>query len=254
MQTENIIRFSPEDANLNSFSQRFPEMNTIWNVEFFPGKNIDLYFKNQVSPDLSQVFQLLDDGQPIAIDFEWEPDRKKGDAHPIALIQLCSSKICVVLRLEPHEDSPCLREFLSTHSFFGKGCGNDRRKIALTFGKDFHINLEDISHTQLKKYKLSNSFNEMIKLFAGQPAAEFKNKKISISHWSQPINLQQLLYAGFDAVGLYECYSNFPGVRQKRNLPPFEEGRYPVIKKRKERKRKILKEKHPKENAMSSNS
>ena len=218
------IKFDSTNSRPNAFAKTQAAIDSSWNVEFFRGKLVPIHYLSQISEGLREKLEDLDDGKPIAIDFEWQPDTR-FEKHPISLIQLCSSKSCLVIRLQPREDSEILRQFLSTHQFFGKGCGNDRIKIKLTFGDDFQLNLEDVERTQLMNYQLTANFNNMITSFAGTPTAEFKSKRISRSNWAKQINVTQLLYAAFDVVGLYECYENFPGVREKRNLPPFEEGR-----------------------------
>lgn len=90
----------------------------------------------------------LVDGDPISADFERQPYTKKGMRNQISIFQFCGSRgFLVVLNSKSvtsngpfftsHKqfESPCpgglsvMKKFLSSNHFFGKGTGNDRRKL-----------------------------------------------------------------------------------------------------------------------------
>ncbi|WIA21862.1 hypothetical protein OEZ85_004238 [Tetradesmus obliquus] len=75
----------------------------------------------------------------IAIDLEWRPQFERGENHPVAMMQLASSSVAVLIRTcrMRYRLPPELKEFLADASVMLLGCGwasNDERKMRHTFG------------------------------------------------------------------------------------------------------------------------
>ena len=187
-------------------------------VEFYTGKPVTVTLVNiENTAQLQQSLANIVDGyHPISIDFEWRPDRSRYMSNPISLFQLGSSKgVLIILNSQNvinkgydqitseklNEICPnlsILKEFLSSHSFYGKGMSQDRIKLRELFGKSF--NFEDIQETRIKKHKLTPSFANLVAQLAGKPDAQFKDKRVTISNWNKrPLSAKQILYAAFDA-------------------------------------------------------
>ena len=76
--------------------------------------------------------------------------------------------------------------------------GIDRKKLIQLFNSCF--NFEDIERTRITSKKISSKFDLLVRNLVGEPAAQFKNKRISLSCWSNwPLTAEQILYAAFDA-------------------------------------------------------
>ena len=197
-------------------------------VEFFPNKWYHVILISTETPNFMNYLNenVEDKNDPIALDLEWEDE--------ICLFQFCfkNTKNVIIIR---HPDGPGnadLLSFLKTHYFYAKGTHSDLKQLKRKFNItnvynivnnevvndeipedqfDECILVEDIERTRLIPYDNSVKFMDMVKKFAGEPTAEFKNVQISISNWSYTdLTKRQILYAAFDVVALVECYANYP--------------------------------------------
>lgn len=189
-------------------------------VEFYTNKPVPVTFVSiEDTSHLTQLLNDLIDGNPMSIDFEWSPDYSRYSNNPISLFQICSSKGVVVILnstqviiVNDDYTSPrdfankcpnlsILKDFISSHSFYGKGMANDRKKLNSLFGTTFSI--EDIETTKLKRHGLPLGFSRLINQLVGEPSAEFKDKYVSLSDWNaRPLTVRQSLYAAFDAYAI----------------------------------------------------
>ncbi|KAH0785486.1 3'-5' exonuclease family protein [Histomonas meleagridis] len=185
-------------------------------IEFFPNDIYDVTLISTETPNLTEYLNKIIDGNPMAIDLEWETE--------LCLFQFCSSKGVLIIR---HPDGPGnedLCNFIKNNKFYGKGMWNDFIHLKQKFNFDFHSlqNIEDIAKTRLVPYHYSENFREMTIQFAGKPTDEFKNPDITKSDWSVPsLSVTQVIYAAFDVVALFKSYPNFP--------PPKEYVRAPKV-------------------------
>ena len=229
------------------FGKEFPSLddyeNIPWKegdsklVNFFEDKQVLVKLVSIENSNLDENLNFLIDGSGIAVDCEWKPDDSKSN-NPIALFQFCSSKgVLLVHNTKPSKNEVMLN-FLNNNSFFAKGMSCDRKKLKSMFDTPFEI--EDIQETWLKPYKVSINFEQMVETLVGAPAAQFKDKHISRSDWSQtPLSVKQVLYASFDAYGLYLSYQKLkeqfkePGVLKPKEKKKSKKNRADKKKQRK---------------------
>lgn len=189
-------------------------------VEFYTNKPVPVTFVSiEDTSHLTQLLNDLIDGHPMSIDFEWSPDYSRYSNNPISLFQICSSKGVVVIlnsarviMINDNYTSPrdfankcpnlsILKDFISSHSFYGKGMANDRKKLNSLFGTTFSI--EDIETTKLKRHNLPLGFAKLISQLVGEASAEFKDKYVSLSDWNaRPLTVRQSLYGAFDTYAI----------------------------------------------------
>lgn len=216
-KSADTIRFST-GLSLDSLDSVFWEEGTMKRVEFFIDEPV---WVSLVSIDdtthLTKLLDEIDDGHPMSIDFEWEPDFSRHSQNPISLFQVASSKgVLVVLNsvkvlysnVNRSEEfiSACpnlliMKNFFISHSFYGKGMGIDKKKLRQLFDTTF--NFEDIEKSRVSPHCLPRNFNQLLNNLVGMPAAQFKDKSVTISNWSnRPLTAKQALYAAFDAYAI----------------------------------------------------
>ncbi|OHS99797.1 hypothetical protein TRFO_33659 [Tritrichomonas foetus] len=217
------------DASVNiKFGENLPTLeaydNEEWklmekhHVEFFPNIYYDVILISTETPNfldfltlsLSNTKENEIDQEKISLDLEWENE--------LCLFQFGFSKShsVVIIRHPPGPGNEELFHFMKSHHFYAKGTHNDIKQLRKKFKIDISsfFSIEDIAKTRLVPYGHSENFMEMVRKFAGEPTAEFKDIKITKSNWEQSkLTKRQILYAAFDVVSLCECYPNFP--------PPF---------------------------------
>ncbi|KAH0789007.1 3'-5' exonuclease family protein [Histomonas meleagridis] len=208
------IHFNEGDTTLVEYEEKYWQLRETRKVEFFPGELTTVSLISVEDPDLKTYLNNLAVDPIISLDLEWDEE--------LCLFQFCSSSGVLIIRHPNGPGNQILKEFLSTHKFYAKGAGNDKKQLDMKFGETFTENIEDISVTRLVPYHYSENFMDMTVQFAGVPTAIFKELKITKSHWSQEVlTIRQVLYAAFDVVSLFKCYPNFPApkIKNKPNKP-----------------------------------
>ncbi|OHT02324.1 hypothetical protein TRFO_07142 [Tritrichomonas foetus] len=214
------IGFNQEESiPLEKYKTKAWRMNTDKNVEFFDNEFTNVLLVNYNDENLEKLLNSYIDGNPIALDLEWKCDRGNTN-NPIALYQICTSKGALLIRspkIKPSANElDVLKNFFGSNKFIMKGMMCDRNKLKSMFGNDFQMEVEDVEATRLAAYKESKNFQAMVERYAGIPAAQFKDKKISTSNWqAKTLSALQVLYAAFDVVSLYKCMPNFKPAKGK---------------------------------------
>ncbi|EAY14822.1 3'-5' exonuclease family protein [Trichomonas vaginalis G3] len=176
-------------------------------VEFFENKFTQVRLVRFTDRQLISYLNIIDDGKPIALDLEWNPFTRQNGVN---LFQLCTSRGCLLIHRRSGQKNDEFFEFLKTHQFFMKDISNDYPMLQTTFGKNFPFQVCDVAAQILRPEKKSEKFEKMVVQFSHlKPTGKFKNKKISRSKWDRNLNPRQILYAAFDAVGLYACLEEF---------------------------------------------
>ncbi|GLC38549.1 hypothetical protein PLESTB_001738500 [Pleodorina starrii] len=144
----------------------------------------------------------------IAIDLEWRPETVSGRVSPVALLQLSSARVCVVVRTccmgygLPPDLAAFLKEAQAGHVLLGFGWDSaDEAKMRGTFGlgrADFgkFLDLQEVaSSLGYHGFGLSRLSQQVL----GLPL--HKSKSISRSNWAAPqLTNHQLKYASLDVL------------------------------------------------------
>lgn len=196
------------------------------------------------APSAIRLLRDSMDDPVVAIDLEWKPDRGKGRGNPVALIQLATSKVVVLLRVSKLErctsgavELPAavvdfMREPGVVIVAFGWD-SSDSRKWAHTFGagKDFAVS-DHICDLQVVASHLGYGHVGLARLAqAVLGVALPKPKKVTMSDWSAPcLTIRQAHYAALDALltghifrGLrlwHSIPSDCAGCKAPLGLPP----------------------------------
>ncbi|EFJ51774.1 hypothetical protein VOLCADRAFT_87286 [Volvox carteri f. nagariensis] len=142
----------------------------------------------------------------IAIDLEWRPETVSGRVSPVALLQLSSASVCVVVRTccMGYDLPPALRSFLKdpAHVLLGFGWDSaDELKMQGTFGigrADFRRFL-DLQEVAASLGYHGFGLSRLSQLVLGLPL--HKSKAISRSNWAAPqLTSHQLKYASLDVL------------------------------------------------------
>jgi len=203
----------PSLPDLGNFDWRVGESRI---VEFFPGQNTRVTLYDISDPALPLILSFLDRSPHIAIDFEWFAFSKQPKV--ISVYQIASSQGVFVIRdLNKNAANPFFRDFLSSHSFVGKGNSEDLRHLRFRYGSDFRFSIEDIAETRLKPNNLSLNFQNFVSSFHCDPKANFKEKRVALSDWDRRVlTIEQVCYAAFDAFAIYCAFPNLP---ERRDAP-----------------------------------
>lgn len=133
----------------------------------------------------------------IAIDLEWRPEFAKGRSNPVAMVQLASSRVAVLIRTcrivgtqgLPKELPAALRAFLQDPSVLLLGFGwatGDEGKMQRTFGtgcRDFgrFVDLQAVARSlEYCELGLASLAGRVLRL------AVPKARKVSMSNWEAP--------------------------------------------------------------------
>jgi hypothetical protein len=177
------IRFSSPD--LNCFSSVPWPYDELHFVQFYANAFTAVRYANVNSPFFPNYLIEIDDGGPFAFDLEWKPDTPHHRSN-FSLIQFASSKGVLVVQC-PTDSAPdgTLRDFLTSHQFYGKGISQDRAKLKRRFGETFVVtNFHDIEKFILAVYDLSVNFEAMLCELQLRPVAIVKDRKVTLSDWS----------------------------------------------------------------------
>jgi hypothetical protein len=215
-------RISFDTPDLSPFGALSWPMGALHHVEFYAGEFTPVRLTSVRSPEFPAHLESIDDGGPIAFDLEWKPDRG-GPSNPFCLIQLATPRGVLVVRYPPR-DAPNarLREFLTSHKFYGKSISQDRRKLSKRFGSDFPLsNFLDIEAQILIPSGIPVGFEKMLEHCGLSARAATKDRRISVSNWAAPtLTAQQVLSAAFDAFALTKVAAKFPGSLDTPVGPP----------------------------------
>lgn len=198
-----VIVFDENHPSLDDLSESFWNEGETKIVEFYPDTLVSVTLISSDSPALKDAFNNILEDSDICVDFEWKPDNK-GESNPISLFQFCTSQGVLIVPNAFEMGTDELYDFMQNHSFYAKGISTDKKKLRKMFDDTFDI--IDVEKYYLLPYSLPINFDAMIEQLIGKPSAQFKDKIVSVSDWTQrPLTVKQVLYAAFDAFGLYKC-------------------------------------------------
>lgn len=211
------IHFGSGFPTLRSYRKLFWEPNVTRLVEFFPNKLVSVTLLYSNDPELFTKLSTLIDGNPISIDLEWAPDYI-DNPNIIELFQFASSKGVIVVATINNQGYNNICNFLQTSQFYGKGTSSDIKRLYHATGINFDI--EDIEKTRMIANNLTINFEAIVKQFAGDSCAQFKDHKTQRSNWNiRPLSILQVLYGAHDAHAMYIVYNEIIKIYGKEIKP-----------------------------------
>lgn len=163
-------------------------------------------------PDALERLRASMQDRVIAIDLEWRPEVVAGRFSPVALMQLSSSTVCVLIRVSSMSFvlPPAVKAFLEDPSLVLLGFGwdsSDENKMKQTFsmGKAQFRRFVDLQHVGAALGYQSLGLAKMTKMVLGHVLP--KVKAISRSNWAaRKLTMHQIKYAALDVFATGQVY------------------------------------------------
>lgn len=140
----------------------------------------------------------------VGIDVEWRPNKSTHDDNPIATIQLCVARRCLIFQpiYAPHIP-PSLAVFLANpdHTFVGVGIDEDAEKLLGDYNLKVSnaVDLRSMAAEQLRNPSLRKAGLKSLAMAVLHESVE-KPKRVTMSRWDQEwLNYDQVQYACLDA-------------------------------------------------------
>lgn len=160
------------------------------------------------------IQELLDNPPPVVgFDIEWRVTYQTGvRPRPVALIQLCTRDLCLLLHIAHSGMTPLLQRFLTTGTIFKAGVGahGDALKIGRDYGfaMEGTVDLSEFANTRLgegaggpKKWSLTALTQQVL----GKRLP--KTQSLRCSNWeAMPLTGEQREYATVDAWASFLLY------------------------------------------------
>ncbi|KAG8372177.1 hypothetical protein BUALT_Bualt12G0039300 [Buddleja alternifolia] len=145
----------------------------------------------------------------VGLDVEWRPNFNHKCDHPIATLQLCVAKSCLIFQIVHAPSIPRrLREFLGDpdYTFVGVGIKNDIKKLLDDYGLEVS-NTRDLrswAAKELDKKELRGvGLKELVKEVMGEEVE--KPRSVTLSPWDDRLLTgDQVAYACLDAYFSFE--------------------------------------------------
>ncbi len=141
----------------------------------------------------------------LGFDTETRPSFRKGEVHPVCLLQLASPERVYLFRLNKHGFTPSLRGLLGNVKVvkIGVGIRDDIRSLRqlADFTPASFTDLQDIA----EKYGIvEKSFSKLMAVIFSVRIS----KRQQVSNWEQPkLTTFQIQYAATDAWGALQMYT-----------------------------------------------
>ncbi|GKU95656.1 hypothetical protein SLEP1_g8987 [Rubroshorea leprosula] len=145
----------------------------------------------------------------IGLDIEWRPNLNPGDNNPVATLQLCSGKTCLIFQLLRAQEIPIsLAELLADPSFtfVGVGVGEDGEKLMKDHGLRVRnvVDLRYLAAVRLCREDFGRMGLKALAKAVLQWDME-KPKNVTLSRWDDDaLSDAQIQYACIDALVSFE--------------------------------------------------
>lgn len=160
---------------------------------------------------LAQMHRDLEEFPVIGYDVEWKPVFMKGVKPRLALLQMASRHVCLLVKLHPDcrdADAPVLEALFGPSGLFsrpslivcGAGVSSDVKQLKQQLGIDIFSRVCDIGELTVewgisRKKSLDAAFLAAV----GKPM--HKSRRVAMSNWEkEPLSAVQVQYASDDAV------------------------------------------------------
>ncbi|KAL8489209.1 hypothetical protein ACS0TY_024728 [Phlomoides rotata] len=146
----------------------------------------------------------------VGLDVEWRPSFSRGFFNPVATLQICVGRRCLIYQI-PHSPyiPQALVDFLSDseYTFVGVGVGSDLNKLEndYGFGGDAHaVDLGWLAAEEYDRRELKNAgLRELGRIVLGVEVE--KPRRVTLSRWdNRRLTGEQVQYATVDAFVSFE--------------------------------------------------
>ncbi|KAI3418501.1 3'-5' exonuclease domain-containing protein, partial [Psidium guajava] len=145
----------------------------------------------------------------VGLDIEWRPNLEPGVVHPVAVLQLCVGRRCLVFQILHAEHVPAsLHAFLANpnFTFVGVGIEDDAAKLTGDFGLAV-ARMVDLRTLAVGKWRNPSfgymGLKKLVKVILGKDLD--KPKEITLSRWDdKALTARQVEYACLDAFVTFE--------------------------------------------------
>ncbi|CAI9302442.1 3'-5' exonuclease [Lactuca sativa] len=190
------------------------DTHNIYDVTFFEDTistivtNTPSYVDTWIS-DIERIHRSRLHSLVVGLDVEWRPNQSRNFENPVATLQLCVGRSCLIFQILHSPNVPSsLRNFFSnpSYTFAGVGIDNDLEKLT----EDYNLvaaKTADVRALAAEKYglrELKNSgLKELTRRVLGKEVS--KPKAITMSRWdNQWLTSSQVQYACIDAFLSFE--------------------------------------------------
>jgi ribonuclease D len=145
----------------------------------------------------------------VGIDVEWRPSTSAHDVPPVALLQICVGRRCLVFKILHADYIPeSLSDFLADErfTFVGVGIRDDAAKLQSGYGLKVgrKVDLRTLAATTLQKPALRGAGLQTL-VFEVMGAKMEKPHHVRVSAWdARKLTYDQLKYACVDAFASFE--------------------------------------------------
>ncbi|XP_030535381.1 Werner Syndrome-like exonuclease [Rhodamnia argentea] len=145
----------------------------------------------------------------VGLDIEWRPNLEPGVVHPVAILQLCVGRSCLVFQILHAEYVPgSLHAFLANlyFTFVGVGIEDDAAKLSRDFGLAVARTV-DLRTLAMRKWRNPSfgymGLKKLVKVILRKDLE--KPKEITLSQWDdKALTARQVEYACLDAFVTFE--------------------------------------------------
>ncbi|KAL5226826.1 hypothetical protein ABZP36_015091 [Zizania latifolia] len=145
----------------------------------------------------------------VGLDVEWRPFGRFSEPNPVALLQICVGRRCLIFQILRADYVPdSLFDFLADDrfTFVGVGIDNDVAKLRDQYGLEVedvvdlrHLAADTLEKPELRSTGLQGLVWEVMGVRAEKP------HHVRVSAWDAPrLSKQQLMYACADAFASFE--------------------------------------------------
>ncbi|XP_072959795.1 3'-5' exonuclease-like [Typha angustifolia] len=170
----------------------------------FTGADVESWLREVLHVHRRHLRNLI-----VGLDCEWRPNRRPGESNPVAILQLCIGRRCLLFSLVHADSIPgALLNFLADpqFTFVGVGIDGDVEKLlhdwelSVSNAIDLRDLAADKTGRQEMKHKGLAGIAEVVMGFVPKKA-----KRVTMSDWArQYLTLEQIGYACADAFLSFE--------------------------------------------------
>ena len=217
------------DELLKSLKGKNVRFGQTIHIQFFQNTGLTpVTYINSDHKDLPEFIEnLIDNEEYIVLDLACDDDIYYESINPIAFFTIATSKGVLIIR-NSGNNSPIMRTFLTTHTFYMKNVSSNSGKLINYLSQTFSsLKIIDVETAQfmapLKLKKRHRNFETMVERCAGKPTASFKRRELHNLQSVSVLDVQQICRVAIDPIGLYESLIQIFKLQRSKPTPDEKE-------------------------------